>query len=374
MITDGRDTPPKSALHGLDDLEEALGEAGGAIATVAGRYYAMDRDRRWDRTERAWRALVLGKGRNAANARVAIENAYATGKTDEFINPTVVGGYGGMDKEDVVISFNFRKDRPRQLVAALADPGFAGFDRGESRLMDVTCMMEYEPRLGLPFVFVPEAPGVTLSRVLSERGIRQFHCAETEKYAHVTYFFNGGSQDPLPGEDHRLIPSPQVATYDLKPEMSAPAVADAVVEALGTGVYGFVVVNFANGDMVGHTGDLHAAVRAVEALDRQVGRVLDAAAAAGYSILLTADHGNCDLMVDPETDAPHTQHTTNPVPLMVVDEDRWVLSAGGGLADVAPTILALMGLSIPDAMSGRSLLVKTLPPQPIPAVERLNAA
>jgi 2,3-bisphosphoglycerate-independent phosphoglycerate mutase len=374
MITDGRDTAPKSALHGLAELEQSLAHAGGQIVTIAGRYYGMDRDRRWDRTERAWRAVVLGKGRRAATAQAAIEGAYASGKADEFINPTVIGGYRGITRGDPVVSFNFRKDRPRQIVAALARPDFEGFDRGEAPLVAVTCMMEYEHRLGLPFAFTPEAPAVTLNRILSDRGIRQLHCAETEKYAHVTYFFNGGSQDRLPGEDHRLIPSPQVATYDLKPEMSAPAVSDAVVRAIGEGGYGFIVVNFANGDMVGHTGDLRAAVRAVEALDRHVGRVLDAAVAAGYSVLLTADHGNCDLMVDPETDEPHTQHTTNPVPLLAVDEVRWVLAPSGGLADVAPTVLQLMGLEVPEAMSGRSLLIKPMPSRPLPGLERLDAA
>jgi 2,3-bisphosphoglycerate-independent phosphoglycerate mutase len=235
-------------------------------------------------------------------------------------------------------------------------------------------MMEYERRLNLPFAFSPEAPPVTLSRVLSDAGIRQFHCAETEKYAHVTYFFNGGRQEREPGEDHQLIPSPHVATYDLKPEMSAPAVADAVVGAIKGGGYGFIVVNFANGDMVGHTGDMNAAVRAVEALDREVGRVLDTAVAAGYSVVLTADHGNCDLMLDPETDAPHTQHTTNPVPLLVIDSQRWLLAASGGLADVTPTVLGLMGLPVSEVMSGTSRLVRPLPSPPLPALERLNAA
>jgi 2,3-bisphosphoglycerate-independent phosphoglycerate mutase len=373
LVTDGRDTPPKSALHGLRDIERALSAARGAVATVAGRYFAMDRDRRWDRTERAWRAMVLGRGRSAPSALAAIENAYAAGKTDEFIPPTVIGGYKGIAAGEPLISFNFRKDRPRQIVAALAEAQFDGFDRGEPRLADVTCMMEYDRRLALPYAFSPEAPAVTLNRLLSASGIRQYHCAETEKYAHVTYFFNGGSQELLSGEEHHLVPSPQVATYDLKPEMSAPAVADAVIRAIGEG-YGFIVVNFANGDMVGHTGDMNAAIRAVEALDHQVGRVLDAAIAAGYSAILTADHGNCDLMVDPETDEPHTQHTTNPVPFLVVDQERWLLAASGGLADVAPTVLHLMGLPEHPAMTGRSLLIRPMAPVVVPALERLDAA
>ena len=374
MVTDGRDTSPRSALQWVDELEQALGRADGAVATVSGRYFAMDRDRRWDRTERAWRAMVLGRGRAAASARSAIDAAYAAGKSDEFLPPSVIGDYRGIEAGDPVISFNFRKDRPRQIVAALADPGFDGFDRGEPRLADVTCMMEYDRTLGLPFAFVPESPSTTLAETLSGSGIGQFHCAETEKYAHVTYFFNGGRQETLPGEQHRLIPSPQVATYDLKPEMSAAAVADAVVGALRSRRYGFVVVNFANGDMVGHTGDLAAAVRAVETPDVQAGRVMDAAVGAGFSVLLTADHGNCDLMVDPETDEPHTQHTTHPVPLLVVDEERWVLQPAGGLADVAPTVLELMGIEVPEVMTGRSMLVKPLAAKPIPAVERLHAA
>jgi 2,3-bisphosphoglycerate-independent phosphoglycerate mutase len=210
-----------------------------------------------------------------------------------------------------------------------------------------------------------------LNRILADQGIRQFHCAETEKYAHVTHFFNGGAQEPAAGETHRLIPSPTVKTYDLKPEMSAPAVADAVIDAIASGDYGFIVVNFANGDMVGHTGDKEAAIRAVEALDRHVGRVLDSATAHGYSTIMTADHGNCDQMVDPETDEPHTQHTTNPVPLLVIDRERWLLAPHGTLADVAPTVLDLMGLQRPEVMGGRSLLVEPLAPQPIAALDRM---
>lgn len=374
MITDGRDTPPRSALNLLPELEANLARAQGSIATVSGRYFAMDRDRRWDRTERAWRAILLGKGRRVATARAAIETAYAAGEGDEFIHPSIVNGYAGYQDGDELISFNFRKDRPRQIVAALAEPGFDGFDRGQSYLVRATCMMRYDRDSQLPVAFTPESPAITLAQWLSDRGIPQFHCAETEKYAHVTFFFNGGRQDPLPGEDHRLIPSPQVATYDLKPEMSAPAVADAVIEAIRSERYGFIVVNFANGDMVGHTGDLRAAIRAIEALDHEVGRVADAAMARDYSMLLTADHGNSDLMVDPETDEPHTQHTTNPVPLLVADAQRWVMRADGGLADIAPTVLHLMGHETPAEMNGRSLLVRALAPQPIPALERLDAA
>ena len=374
LITDGRDTPPRSALSTLDQVEQALSKAGGTVATVCGRFFAMDRDRRWERVELAWRAIVLGKGRSATSAEVAISTAYAAGEGDEFIRPSIVAGYPGLQSGDAMISFNFRKDRPREIVAALASPDFDGFDRGDSALADVTCMMDYDPKLGLPFAFCPEAPATTLARVLSDAGIRQFHCAETEKYAHVTYFFNGGEREPMPGEVHRVIPSPRVATYDLKPEMSAREVADAAVDAIRGGDYGFVVVNFANGDMVGHTGDMQAAVRAVEALDREVGRVLDAAVAADWSAIVTADHGNCELMVDPETDEPHTQHTTLPVPCMVVDESRWMLAPAGGLADVAPTVLQLMGLPAVAAMTGHSLLIAEQAARPLDAVERLQAA
>jgi 2,3-bisphosphoglycerate-independent phosphoglycerate mutase len=374
LITDGRDTPPKSALNDLIELEQALADADGAVATVSGRYYAMDRDRRWDRTERAWRAIALGRGRAAPSARAAINAAYAAGETDEFIHPSVVGGYAGLQAGDPMLLFNFRKDRPRQIAAALAVPQFDGFDRGGAPLADLTCMMQYDTALGLAYAFTPETPKVVLNQCLSAVGIHQLHCAETEKYAHVTYFFDGGSQQAADGEEHRLIPSPNVRTYDLKPEMSAPEVADAVIEAIEAERYGFIVVNFANGDMVGHTGDMDAAVQAVEAVDRHAGRVLDAAVAGGFSVLLTADHGNCDLMVDPETDEPHTQHTTNPVPLLVVDEQRWMLAPTGNLADVAPTILQLMGLPIPPEMTGRSMLLEALQPQPLAALERIGVA
>jgi 2,3-bisphosphoglycerate-independent phosphoglycerate mutase len=374
LITDGRDTPPKSALNGLGEIEEALAAAGGRIVTLSGRYYAMDRDRRFDRTERAWRAIALGKGRGAATARAAIDAAYAAGEGDEFIHPSVIGDWKGLQPDDPMVLFNFRKDRPRQIAAALALEDFEGFDRGSAPRADLTCMMVYDKRFGLPHAFDPEVPRITLNQVISAQGIGQFHCAETEKYAHVTFFFNGGCEEPAAGELHRLIPSPMVKTYDLKPEMSAAQVADAVVEAIESGEYGFILVNFANGDMVGHTGYMDAVVHAIEVLDQQAGRVLDAAVANGYSAILTADHGNCDLMVDPETDEPHTQHTTNPVPFLVVDKERWVLRPNGDLADVAPTVLALMGLPPCEAMSGRSLLFEALAPQPHVALERLGLA
>jgi len=362
MITDGRDTAPKSALDYLPVVEAALRDSGGAIASVCGRYYAMDRDTRWDRTELAWRALTLGKARQAKDAESAIRSAYDAGESDEFIRPVRLPGHRTtIAADDAVISFNFRKDRPRQLVAALAAPGFTGFDRGDAALAAVTCMTSYDRSLKLPYVFAPEQPATTLGQVVSELGLAQFHCAETEKYAHVTYFFNGGRSTPYSGETQLLVPSPGVATYDLKPAMSAAEVADAVVGAISGGRHAFIVVNFANGDMVGHTARRHAVLEAVETLDREVARVLEAAETAGYSVLLTADHGNCEELVDPVSGEPHTQHTTYPVPCLILDQDNWQLSCAGGLANVAPTVLHMMGIAAPPGMAAGSLLLRRLP-------------
>ncbi|OGT88379.1 MAG: phosphoglycerate mutase (2,3-diphosphoglycerate-independent) [Gammaproteobacteria bacterium RIFOXYA12_FULL_61_12] len=356
MITDGRDTPPQTALTDAIDLQERLDRAGGRVATVIGRYYAMDRDHRWDRTEAAWRAMVLAEGERAEGARQAIKASYGEGVNDEFIRPRVIGDYQGMQDGDSLIFFNFRKDRPRQILSALFKEDFADFTRPRFPRLHITCMMAYDRTFGLPYAFEPEKPKASLTRTISEAGIRQFHCAETEKYAHVTFFFNGGSPDCLPGEVHKLIPSPRVATYDLKPEMSAFEVADAVVEAIQSGEYGFVLVNFANGDMVGHTAVPEAVVAAVEALDKAVGQVLDAAVASGYSVILSADHGNCEEMIDPATQSPHTQHTAYPVPCLVIDEVPWQLATGGGIANIAPTVLELMGLPRPPEMLDSLLL------------------
>jgi 2,3-bisphosphoglycerate-independent phosphoglycerate mutase len=357
MITDGRDTPPRSALGYLAPVEEALAEVGGRIASVSGRYYAMDRDNRWDRTELAWRCMVRAQGEQAATAHAAIEAAYAAELGDEFILPTVVDGGEPVLAGDSVIFFNFRKDRTRQLTSALFKPDFDAFERGDYTPVTVTCMTEYDEWFGLPFAFQHERPKTTLAEVISNLGLTQFHCAETEKYAHVTYFLNGGRGEALPGEERAIIDSPKVATYDLQPEMSAPQVADTVIEALQADKYAFIVVNFANGDMVGHTGMPTAIVQAVEALDREVGRVLAAAEAAGYSVLLTADHGNCEEMVDPNTGVPHTQHTQYPVPCLLMDNMPWHLSEGAGLSAIAPTVLELMGLPVPAVMEGHSLLM-----------------
>ena len=360
MITDGRDTAPHSAVTYLAEIEAELHKADGAIASIMGRYYAMDRDNRWDRTELAWRALVMGKGQRAFAAETALKSAYAAGESDEFIRPILLPDARSIEPDDPVIMFNFRKDRPRQIVSALGCKDFSGFDRGNVGLAAVTCMMSYDKSFNLPYAFSPEHPEITLGEVVSDAGLNQFHCAETEKYAHVTYFFNGGRAEPFPGEDQLLIPSPQVATYDLKPEMSAKEVGDGVIEAIESKQYAFIVVNFANGDMVGHTAIQDAVIHAVEVLDHEVGRVLDAAVARDYSVIVTADHGNCEEMVNPITHAPHTQHTIYPVPCLVIDEQPWQLSCEGGLANIAPTVLDLMGLTIPPGMQATSLLLKAL--------------
>ena len=365
MITDGRDTAPQSALNALPELETRLSEAGGAIASVVGRYYAMDRDNRWERTELAWRAFVLGKGESALSARTAISAAYSAGDTDEFIRPILLPSFTPMQQDDAVLFFNFRKDRPRQMVAALGKAEFLGFDRGnDAPQPEVTCMMSYSSADHFPYMFQPERPSTTLGQVISTLGLAQFHCAETEKYSHVTHFFNGGRIDPYPGETQLLIPSPNVATYDLKPQMSADKVADAVIKAISSGRYGFIVVNFANGDMVGHTAKRHAILSAVKTLDKEVGRVLEAAETAEYSVVLTADHGNCEEMVNPLTGEPQTQHTTYPVPCLIMDELNWKLSCNAGLSNIAPTILELMGIQAPASMKARSMLLQSLKRKP----------
>ena len=261
---------------------------------------------------------------------------------------------------DPLVFFNYRKDRPRQMVAALGDPKFNGFDRGGAPLAAVTCMMPYDRSLNFPYAFEPEKPETTLGQVISSLGLAQFHCAETEKYAHVTYFFNGGRISPYAGENQILIPSPGVSTYDQKPSMSAQEVADAVVGAISKGRYAFIVVNFANGDMVGHTAKRDAVIEAVETLDREASRVIEAAETAGYSVVLTADHGNCEELIDPFTGEPHTQHTTYPVPCLILDEANWQLSSAGGLSNVAPTVLQLMGIA-PAANMAASILLRKLP-------------
>lgn len=357
MTTDGRDTAQMSALTFLAEIDGLLEDAGGGIATVSGRYYSMDRDNRWDRTELAWQAMVNGEGLQAENARYAIEAAYAHDITDEFIKPTVLENAELIQSNDNIIFFNFRNDRSRQLTAVLSQENFDEFNTGDFEGALVTCLTEYDPEFLLPIGYAPERPQATVASVVSRAGYKQMHCAETEKFAHVTYFFNGGKKQPFAGEDHVMVNSPDVATYDLKPEMSAAGVADKVIEGLESGEYGFIMVNFANGDMVGHTAVRAAVIQAVEALDKEVGRVLDAAVATGFSVILTADHGNCDEMVDPVTQEPHTQHTLYPVPCLIIDETHWHLRPGCDLSAVAPTILQMMGLQQPPSMTGKSLLL-----------------
>ncbi len=362
MITDGRDTPPKSALQFLEPLEKKLKKANGHIATIIGRYFAMDRDHRWERTEDAWQLMVNGVGERVATATHGILQAYDRGLGDEFIEPMVLENGETITEQDVVIFFNFRNDRPRQLAEALAMDDFDQFDRGNFRSCYLTCLTEYDTKLLAPIVFPPERPKITLTKAVSFAGYKQFHCAETEKYAHVTYFFNGGREEAYAGEDRRMIHSPDVHTYDETPEMSAREVANATIEAIDSGVYSFILVNFANGDMVGHSAKRDPIIRAVEFMDSQVGRVLDAAILNDYSVVLTADHGNCDEYIDPYTGEPHTQHTAYPVPLLVVDASFWKLATGGGLSNVAPTVLELMGLQIPEGMQGDSLLLEEVGP------------
>ena len=357
MITDGRDTAQQSALNYINDIEPRLIKAGGHIATIMGRYYAMDRDNRWERIQLAWQTLRQGEAPLAPSARSAVEHAYANNQHDEFITPTRLSNGELIQADDPVICFNFRKDRAIQMVKALSASSFTEFERPLSDHPQLTCMMPYDSSLSLPVAFQPDRPATTLGQTVSECGLQQFHCAETEKYAHVTYFFNGGRRDPYSGESQCLIPSPNVDTYDLAPAMSAEKVADATINAMTDNKFSLLVVNFANGDMVGHSAVPEATIQAVEALDLQVGRLLDAAKQHDYSVVLTADHGNCEEMVHPITGAPNTQHTNYPVPCMVIDKQMWQLSCTGGLANIAPTILQLMGLVRPASMEP-SLLIR----------------
>lgn len=356
MITDGRDTPPKSAKLFLAELEDRLHDANGRIASVMGRYYAMDRDRHWDRIEQAWQAIANSQGQHAENALSAIDQAYQQEITDEFIVPTVIGEASPLDSSSNMMFFNFRKDRARQLTAALAMEKFEDFDRKDYLPIHLTCMTEYDEWFHLPYAYCQDRPETTLGEIISQQGLKQFHCAETEKYAHVTYFFNGRLGEAYPNEDRVIVPSPRVATYDLAPAMSAKEVSDEVIRALNSSEYAFIVVNYANGDMVGHTGKKDAIIASIEALDREVGRVLDVAKDKQFSVILTADHGNCEEMVDRKTGAPHTQHTIYPVPCMIIDKENWQLSANAGLSAIAPTVLQLMGLEQPTTMTSTSLL------------------
>ena len=357
---DGRDTPPRSARDYVAAFERTLEDRKRVhIATVAGRYFAMDRDRRWDRVEKAYRALVMAEGPRAADAHAAIERSYSEDKGDEFVAPTVIGEYAGMKDGDGVACGNFRADRVRQLLLALLDPRFAAFKRLRTiQFVAALGMTQYSGELDrlMKTLFPPEDLADTLGEVVARAGLKQLRIAETEKYAHVTFFFNGGRETEFDGESRILVPSPQIATYDLKPEMSAFEVTDKLVASIDSGQYDFVVVNYANTDMVGHTGDVAAAIRAVEAVAQCLGRVAAAVERVGGCLLITADHGNAEQMRDPETGGPHTAHTTNPVPLVLVNPPPGVDGLRDGkLADIAPTVLSLMRLPQPKAMTGQNL-------------------
>ena len=355
MFTDGRDVPPQSVSPLLPALRAAL-DGIGSIDTVCGRYFAMDRDRRWARTKRAFDAIAHNRGTQVPDAETAIRQAYEEGLGDEFITPSVCATAAPVDPNDTMVFFNFRNDRPRQLADSLGKPTFLGFDRGAYAPTKLVTMTEFGLDFATPVAFEETRPDVTLAELISCLGIAQLHCAETEKYPHVTFFFNGGREPPWPGEQRVMLPSPDVETYDQCPQMSAEAVADAVIDAIRSQQYGFILVNFANADMVGHTAQADAIIRAVEAMDLQVGRVVGAAKEHGMALVLTADHGNCDEMVDADG-RPHTQHTIHPVPCVVMDRTRHRLREGGGLGNIAPTVLHLMGLERPAEMPMDSLLL-----------------
>lgn len=374
---DGRDTPPQSGLGYMEALVAAMARLElGRVATVCGRYYAMDRDKRWDRVEMAWQAVVDGRAEmNAADPLAAVREAYGRGEGDEFIKPTVIRRADGtpvasLQDGDGVIFFNFRADRARQLVSALSRDDFNGFTRPRRpRLGTLATMTRYEKDFDLPVAFPPQTLERILGEEVSRHGLRQLRIAETEKYAHVTYFFNGGREEPFPGEERALIPSArQVATYDLKPEMSAPEVTEELLRRLGGGggsgpemPYSLVILNFANGDMVGHSGILPAAIKACEAVDHCIGRVVEAFTAAGGVVLITADHGNAEEMISTQSSGPMTAHSCNPVPLLLIDRQAvpgsYRLRSDGTLTGLAPTILKLMGLPVPPEMDGTSLLL-----------------
>ena len=367
-FTDGRDTPPKSALAFVRQLEQMCTQYGaGEIASVTGRFYAMDRDKRWDRVQRAYQVLTVGQGNgvfSAPSAELAVGMAYERGESDEFIQPTSIGDTGSpravIQDGDGVIFFNFRADRAREITRALNADIFTEFPRPANRAKPgrYLCMTQYDENFALPVMFPPHHPRETLGEVLSRAGVKQLRAAETEKYAHVTYFFNGGEERAFPGEERLLVPSPrEVATYDLKPVMSLPELTRQVAEKMRANDYGFVLVNFANPDMVGHTGNLNAAIEAIEEVDRGIGELWAVAQELKGRLVITADHGNCETMVDPETGEPHTAHTNNPVPLIVADpQHRYAHLKNGALCDVAPTILKLMQIAPPPEMTGTPLL------------------
>ena len=371
--------PPRSALECLKDIRTGL-KRGLPIrfATVGGRYYGMDRDKRWDRVALAYAAIVDAKGEPAKTAEEAVDKGYAADLGDEFVLPTVIEGYSGMKDGDAVLMFNFRADRAREILTALLDPRFDGFDRARVvKFADAVGMVDYSAALNpfLKTLFPPEAIRMGMGETIAKAGLKQLRIAETEKYAHVTFFFNGGEERQFEGEDRILVPSPKVKTYDLKPEMSAPEVTDKLVEAVASGKYDLVVVNYANSDMVGHTGDLAAAVKAIEAVDACLGRLMEAVKKAGGVLLVTADHGNAEQMYDEKTHQKHTQHTLNRVPALLFNAPPAIRSLRDGkLADVAPTMLDLMGVAQPEQMTGHSLLSEQARPVVLAAPHASAAA
>ena len=359
---DGRDTPPTSGKGFVEELETKMNDIGvGKIATIHGRYYAMDRDNRWERVQVAYDALTAGKGETAENAIKCMENTYASNINDEFVLPTIILADGNptatIGENDSVIFFNFRPDRAREITRAFVDPAFDGFSRQQIPLHYV-CFTEYDTTIaGKHVAFTAQSMDNVLGQYLADKGLTQLRLAETEKYAHVTFFFNGGNEEPYAGEDRILVASPKVATYDLKPDMSAIEVTDKLVEALESKKYDLIVVNYANCDMVGHTGVVSAAIKAVEIVDTCVARAMGVMLKTGARMFLCADHGNADKMVDTQTGNPFTAHTTNPVPFVLFNSAGHGLKEGGRLADIAPTLLDLMGLAVPKEMTGKSLLI-----------------
>lgn len=357
-LLDGRDTMPTSGLAYVDDLiARARGRA--FIASIGGRYYGMDRDRRWDRTQLFYRAAVHGAGATVSDPRDAVMASYAGGLTDEFMLPVVVADHGSprapMRDGDAVICFNYRQDRMRQMVRALVEPDFDGFDVRPRPAVSVTTMTVYDPRFNLPAAYEPQSMDRIVVQLLADRGMSILKTAETEKYPHVTYFFNGGNEPPVRGEERVLIPSPKVATYDLKPEMSAHGVADALCGAIDKRSHDFLLCNFANADMVGHSGSIPATIRAVEAVDQCLARIVQACERTGTRLIVTADHGNAELMLDPADGGPHTAHTTSPVPLVLHGAEPRPLRPGGALCDVGPTLIAMLGIEQPEEMTGVDL-------------------
>ncbi len=357
-LTDGRDTPPEAAADYVAKLTADLPKSV-PIATVVGRYYGMDRDKRWERVVKAYDAIVAGEGPRFPDAQSAIADAYVHKVFDEFIVPAVIGDYHGMKDGDGVLCFNFRADRVREILSAMLDANFSGFAR--KRVVHFAAavgMAQYSDELDklMVTIFPPQTFPNILGEVVANAHRTQLRMAETEKYPHVTYFLNGGREEPFEGEDRIMVPSPKVATYDLQPEMSAPELTEKAVQAIRSGKYDLIVLNFANPDMVGHTGSLPAAIKAVETVDTGLGKIADAIGKAGGALLVTADHGNCEMMRDPQTGGPHTAHTTNPVPVVLTGAGNRLLLAEGRLADIAPTLLELMGLPKPPEMTGHSLL------------------